>query len=155
MPKKKISKKVPRFAKGDNIMAIRIEHYGSDEDFTLLGHTFHGIKDLKDYIEISVYETSSPFPLSELDKKTPKKAGNIHVGDLWHPYPTFDDDYAESRYFRNFIVRNCPITEDNMKVLYDLPRLDNYKRITNKIQEDMLPIVYYDNERDVIIATKV
>lgn len=135
-------------------MAIRIEHYGRDDDFTLLGHTFHGIEDLKDYIELNVYETYSPLHISETDKRIPKKTGDIHVGELWHPYPTFDDDYAENRYFRNFIVRNRPITEDDMKDLYNLPQLDNYKRITENIPDDMLPIVYYDDERDVIIATK-
>lgn len=134
-------------------MAIRIEHYSKCDDFTLLGHTFHGIKDLEDYIELSVDEMYSPFPISETDKKTPKYTCNIHVGELWHPYPTFDDDYAESSYFRNVIVRTRPITEDDIKRLYDMPQRDNYNRITDNILDDMLPIVYYDDERDVIIAT--
>lgn len=64
-------------------MAIRIEHYGRDEDLTLLGHTFHVIKDLEDYIEPSVYETSSSFPISGSDKKSSKKKiVDVHVGEL-------------------------------------------------------------------------
>lgn len=78
----------------------------------------------------------------------------MHVGALWHPYPRFDEyDDADDRHFRNFIVRNRPITEDDIKRLYDLPQLDNYKRITDNIPEDMLPIVY-DDEHDIIIATE-
>lgn len=50
-------------------MAIRIEHYGSDDDFTLLGHTFHGIKDFEDYIELSVYEASLSIPNLRLRQK--------------------------------------------------------------------------------------
>lgn len=132
-------------------MALLTETYNRDEDFTLLGHTFHGIKDLEDYVEMSVDEIP-PFFISDLDKVTPKKTGDVHVGELWHPYPTFDDDDAENRYFRNFIVRNRPITEADMKRLHDLPCRDNYKRISEAVPEDMFPIVYYDDEHNVIVA---
>lgn len=135
-------------------MAIQIKHFGKNDDFTLLGNTFHGIGDLEAYIELSTYDTSSSFPISDVDKKNPKKTGNVHVGELWAPYPRFDDDDAENRYFRNFLVRKHPITEDDMRRLFNLPRQDNNKRITDNIPDDMLPIVYYDDEHEVIIAVK-
>ncbi len=50
-------------------MAIRIEHYSKCDDFSLLGHTFHGIKDLEDYIELSVDEMSQTNKLATIFDK--------------------------------------------------------------------------------------
>lgn len=94
-------------------------------------------------------------PWDKLYTKEPKKSGNIHVGELWKPYPTFDSyDSSDNRHFYNFIVRDHPITEEEMQSLRLSSSGTNYTRISPYVSNDLLPIVYYNEGHDkIVVAT--
>lgn len=82
---------------------------------------------------------------------------DYHVGEISQPYPCFDsEDWAnEDRYYQNFIIRQKPITEEEMKSFYELAMRGNYSRLHENTPEDMLPILYYKGDGDfMLVGTK-
>ena len=110
------------------------------DDFTLLGHTFHGLEDMESYMR-------------------PKEGENqeVFVSCITESYPCFDssDFLYENRFFRNYIVRKHPIGEEEEERLEKLPSWDNYNKVTEQIPSDMLPVVYYKGDGDfMLVATE-
>ena len=109
------------------------------DDFTLLGHTFHGLEDMESYMRPQEGEKQDVF-----------------VNRVIESYPCFDSsDYLyENRFFRNYIVRKHPIGEEEEERLEKLPSWDNYNKVTEQIPDDMLPVVYYKGDGDfMLVAT--
>ena len=90
------------------------------------------------------------------DVRIPKASCEIHVGELWVPYPCFDsDDYAnENRTYQNFVFRERPITQDDMKRLSELPSNSNECRISEDIPAEMLPLAYYVGDGSTMMVAK-
>lgn len=87
---------------------------------------------------------------------TPKRRGNIHVGKVWQSYPCFDSsDYAtETRSYQNYLVRNKPITNDDMQKVKNLPTVGCLEKINEKMPIDALPLVYYSGDGGfMLVAT--
>lgn len=119
----------------DYIGNLDIQVYSVAEDFQMFGRTLHGLNGILEQQE---------------------KSEGLYVGQLLEHYPCFDsEDYAtENRYYQNYIIRENPITENEMQRFKELPSCYNYKKINERVALDMLPMVYYDGDgRFMLVAT--
>ena len=133
---------------------IEIKRVHINDDFIVLNHLFHGIDDLMKHVTMSLYKDWSRGPARSYTTPIPC---SIRVGELWYPYPTFDsyDSMYENRSYKNFIIRDRKITQEDMKRLSDLPIDIDMKRITKNVPEDMLPMVYYSGDGDYMLVATV
>jgi len=129
----------------NNIQKLSIK-----EDVEILGHVFHGLQDIKDHVEMSLYDSSHGVAKA----REPKSKCEVHVGEVWASYPCFDseDFMYEDRTYQNYIFRSRPITQDDMQQLSALPSKCNYCRVSENIPPEMLPMVYYVGDGDTMLA---
>ena len=130
-----------------------IRKYNIEDDIEILGHVFHGLSDIKKHIEMSLYRNYSR---GKADQRVPKEACEVHVGEMWTPYPCFDsDDFAtENRSFQNYVFRSRPITQEDMRLLSELPSAPNECRISDKVPSDMLPIAFYSGDGETMLVAE-
>lgn len=128
-----------------------IEKVSIKDDIEILGHVFHGLKDIQEHVEMSLYKCYSR---GQANVREPKACCNVHVGEMWMPYPCFDaEDFAnEDRTYQNYILRERPITQDDMKTLSELPSKGNECRISECMPAEMLPLVYYVGDGDTMLV---
>lgn len=126
----------------DTTREVTIQKVSIKDDIEILGHVFHGLKDIKEHVEMSLYRDYSR---GQANTREPKTTCEVHVGEMWMPYPCFDaEDFAnEDRTFQNFIFRKRAITQNDMKALSELPSHSNECRISDSMPAEMLPMVYY------------
>ena len=120
------------------------------DDVEILGQVFHGLQNISAHVEMSQAVGSSCKP----SVREPKKTGRVHVGELWMSYPCFDSsDYLyENRTYQNYILRERPITFEDMERLRKLPSGMNAQRLSPSVTEAMLPMVYYVGDGDTMIV---
>lgn len=135
---------LPPFDTQEEKVAL-IQRVPIDGDVEILGHVFHGLEDIKEYVEMSLYKSYDRGKAGEWE---PKKKCEVHVGEMWMPYPCFDfeDSVNENRSYSNFIFRRRPLTQDDMRRLSELPSARTECRITDDVPQDMLPLLYYFGE---------
>ena len=126
-------------------------NYSIKDDIEILGHVFHGLQDIKDHVELSLYRSYKHGMASIVE---PIKKCEVHVGEMWSPYPCFDsEDYLyENRTYQNYIFRRRPITQDDMKKLSELPSSCNECRVSENVPEDMRPMVYYVGDGAIMLV---
>ena len=120
-------------------MKIIITRQPSNQDIEILGHIYHGIQDVRNQCQ----RDSGPLVILENSER----------------FPCFDyEDYAtEKRFFRNFLF--CKTNEEAARK-GDLfrkceKRAGNYCLIGEDMSEEMLPMIYYEDEKnEVTIARK-
>ena len=137
----------------DTTREVVIQKVSIKDDVEILGHIFHGLKDIQEHVEMSLYRSSSR---GQADAREPQACCDIHVGEMWVPYPCFDaEDFAnENRTYQNYILRKRPITQDDMKALSELPSKGNGCRISECMPAEVLPLVYYAGDGDnMLVAT--
>ena len=107
------------------------------DDVEILGQVFHGLKDIMAHVEMSQSVGSSCKP----SVREPEVTSRVHVGELWMSYPCFDssDFLYENRTYQNYILRERPITFEDMERLKNLPSGMNAQRLSPSVPEDMLP----------------
>lgn len=96
-------------------------------DITVLGHTFHGITDIKKAAKNG-------------------KCGNIYIGEDRQPYPCFDsfDDMNEDRFYYNFVFAlSKSELDEKMRLLRTAGNTSNYKKLTKQTSIHLLPMIYY------------
>ena len=120
------------------------------DDVEILGQVFHGLQDISAHVEMSQSVGSSCKP----SVREPVKKGRVHVGELWMSYPCFDssDFLYENRTYQNYILRERPITFEDMERLRNLPSGINAQRLSPSVPEDMLPMVYYVGDGDTMMV---
>lgn len=125
--------------------------YSINNDIEILGHVFHGLQDIKEHVEMSLYRRYSHGMASIAE---PLRKCEVHVGEMWSPYPCFDsEDYLnENRTYQNYIFRRRPITQDDMRKLSELPSSCNECRVSENVPEDMRPMVYYVGDGAIMLA---
>ena len=130
---------------------INIRRCSIKDDVEILGHVFHGIKDISKHVEMSLYIN---FSHGKADVCEPEMSCDVHVGEIWMPYPCFDsDDYMnESRSYQNFIFRRSPITQDEMRKFSKLPSKGNACKLDENVPAEMLPMVYYYGDGDTMLV---
>ena len=132
---------------------LDIQMYSTSEDVTILGQTFHGLDDIIAHREMALSSGSSSTPYS---MKT-HGSGGLHVGEVWESYPCFDSyDFAnENRTYQNYIVRDHPITSDDLLQTKRLKNIGNCQFISEHMPLDMLPMVYYVGDGGfMLVATR-
>lgn len=137
-----------------SIANMDIQVYSILDDVQILGQTFHGLEDIVAYEDIALHGYYKY--TDEARCEQPQKRGDVHVGRLWVRYPCFDaEDYAnEDRTFQTYIIRNQPITNDDMQRIKALPSCDGYGCVHELLPMDMLPIVYYRGDGGfMLVAT--
>lgn len=133
---------------------LDIQVYSIKEDVEILGHTFHGLDDIMAYREMSLCERY--MSKSRASSVTPKKRGDIHVGEVWESYPCFDSsDYAtETRSYQNYLIRSKSITNDDMQKVKNLPTGGCLQKINEQMPLNVLPLVYYSGDGGfMLVAT--
>ena len=135
----------------DTTREVTIQKVFINDDIEILGHVFHGLKDIQEHVEMSLYKSYSR---GQANVREAKACYNVHVGEMWMPYPCFDaEDYAnEDRTYQNYILRERPITQDDMKSLSELPSKGNECRISECMPAEMLPLVYYVGDGTTMIV---
>ena len=135
----------------DTTREVTIQKVSINDDVEILGYVFHGLKDIQEHVEMSLYRSYSR---GQADVREAKAYCNIHVGEMWMPYPCFDaEDYAnEDRTYQNYILRKRPITQDDMKTLSELPLEGNECRISECMPAEMLPLVFYVGDGDTMLV---
>lgn len=120
------------------------------DDVEVLGHVFHGLQDIKHHVEMSLYRN---YTRGEADKCEPELKCDVHVGEMWMPYPCFDseDFFNENRTYQNYIFRRNPITQDDMRKLSELPSGCNECRISENMPVEMLPMIFYVGDGETMI----
>lgn len=130
-----------------------IQCHAIEKDFTVLGHTFHGLKDVIDHREIIGKGLSSRF-----ESFTPGKNEtypDIHIGEIYESYPIFDsEDLGDNRTYQNYIFRETAITADHLKQTSEMRHEINFCMVHEHIPEDRLPILYYGGDGQyMLLAT--
>lgn len=130
-----------------------IQLYAAIDDFTIGGHTFHGLDELEAKINLKASASIiGGCYFSEGDSKTAP-----FVGELYERYPCFDSsDYAtENHYYENYIVRDRAITREELQELSATKGGGNRKKLTEQTPVKMLPMVYYDGDSGFILVGTV
>lgn len=119
-----------------------IKEYSITDDIEILGHVFHGLDDIKEHVEISLYRD---FSLGEAINQKPNKTCGVHVGEMWMPHLCIDSGkfMNENTMYQNYIFRNRPITQGDMRKLSELPSGIDECRVLNNMPQDALPMLYY------------
>lgn len=137
----------------DTTREVVIRKVSISDDIEILGHVFHGLQDIEKHVEMSLYKSYSH---RQADARKPEAKCDVHVGEMWMPYPCFDsEDFAnENRSYQNFVFREHPINQDDMRVMSELPSKGNECRISENMPAEVLPIVFYVGDGDsMLVAT--
>ena len=80
--------------------------------------------------------------------------GSVYACELWMSYPCFDSsDYLyENRTYQNYILRERPITFEDMDWLAKLPSGMNAQRLSPSVPEELLPMMHYVGDGYTIIV---
>lgn len=119
-------------------MKIIITRQPCNKDIEILGHVYHGIQDVKNQCQ----SDSGPLVILENSQR----------------FPCFDyEDYAtETRFFRNFLF--CKSNEEAARKGDILRKCEvraaNYCLIGEEMSEEMLPMVYYEDEKKELVIAK-
>lgn len=138
---------------------IHIHVLPTDAEFMLLGHTFHGLRDLSDAVEVYAKVAAYCGGGRWINRTTPKNTiDGIHVLELYESYPCFDSsDFAyEDRTYQNYFISNREFTDERINRLAGMKRLTNYQLAHEDTSEDCLPAVYYrgDGQEMFVVTTQ-
>lgn len=130
-----------------------IQCYNIKDDITILGHTFHGLKDIIGHRGIIGKEFFSGFECFTPEKT--EKYPDIHIGEIYQNYPIFDSyDLSDDRTYQNYIFRNKAISEEDMRVAFQIPHESNFRMVHENIPQELLPILYYSGDgKYMLLAT--
>jgi hypothetical protein len=114
------------------IMKKNIITISCDEDITMMGHTFHGIRDIKRYAR------------EQTDASVP------YILERYKLFPCFDDfDYAsENRYFNNYLFCASKAEADEKKEAFESCPVSscNFCLVGEKMPDNLFPMLYYEDE---------
>ena len=131
-----------------------IQCYNIKDKVTILGHTFNGLKDIREHIEL--YGCEGFDGLHCWSPTEVELYEDVHIGHFFESYPAFDSyDLADDRTYQNYIFRPTPITEANMKDAFRTFHGFNFCMIHENIPEENLPILYYKGDGQyMLLASK-
>ena len=131
-----------------------IQCYNIKDKVTILGHTFNGLKDIREHVELFGSEGYDGLHCWSPTEVEPYK--DVHIGHFYENYPVFDSyDLADDRTYQNYIFRPTSITETNMKDAFCTFHGFNFCMVHENIPEENLPILYYSGDGQyMLLATK-
>lgn len=133
------------------IAGYDIQCYNINKQVTILGHTFNGLKDIKEHTEMTGCKSWRGFDC--WSKGIKEVYDDIHIGKIYDGYPTFDSfDACDNRCYDNYIFRPTPITQADMtKAYHFIPRGSNFCMISENIPERQLPVLYYSGSGNYML----
>lgn len=130
-------------------MGIEIKHFSVDDKINISGTIFNGLQDILDSVELSARVIPYSSGDRDIVKKTPKKPKeNLHVLELYMPYPVFDfeDSLNENRQYSNFFFSDIPFTDEDVVKLAKLHLSPNYCLVNENTDKNILPAVFYQGD---------
>jgi hypothetical protein len=125
----------------------------------ILGHVFHGLKEIESAVEIS----ASPFLGDEIntelvDETTPDTPiQGVHVAEVWQSYPCFDfeDRMNEHRTYQNYFFSTKPFTPERLSEIYQkCNEQSDFALVNEDMPADLAPAVYYVGDYGkMVVAT--
>lgn len=130
-----------------------IQCYHIRDKFTVLGHTFHELKDLECHCSVKGKLSYGNFHVWR-DKC--QSLENIHIGKLFQSHMILNsDDWGDYQAYQNYIFRLQSITDDDMTAAKSVATNPHFSMISEKIPEHLLPILYYSGDGNyMLLATK-
>ncbi|MBE6303613.1 MAG: hypothetical protein E7089_06725 [Bacteroidales bacterium] len=143
-----------KWAAKEKLADYDIQCYNIKDKVTILGHTFNGLKDIREHVELCGREGYDGLHCWSPTEVEPYE--DVHVGHFYDNYPVFDSyDLGDDRTYQNYIFRNSPIAEANMKETFCTFHGFNFCMVHENIPEDRLPILYYSGDgKYMLLATK-
>ncbi len=131
-----------------------IQCYNIADEITILGHTFNGLTDVKEHIELRCreeYDGLHCWSPAEVDNYD-----DVHIGHFYENYPVFDSyDLCDDRTYQNYIFRRKPITESDMREAFQTYHRADFCMVHENIPDENLPVLYYCGEGEyMLLATK-
>ncbi len=143
------------WAKTEKLADYDIQCYNINDKVAILGHTFDGLDDIKEHVELyghvvynNLYSCWSDADVDVCD--------DVHIGHFYDNYPIFDSsDLCDNRTYQNYIFRTKALSECDMKEAFQMFSRFNFCMVHENIPEDKLPILYYRGEGNyMLLATK-
>ncbi len=146
--------KLRKWAAEKKLADYDIQCYNIKDKVTILGHTFDGLKDIREHIEL--YGRKGYDELRCWSPAETVSYDDVHIGHFYDNYPVFDSsDLCDDRTYQNYIFRTVPITEENMKEAFSTFHGFNFCMVHESIPEENLPILYFSGEgKYMLLATK-
>lgn len=134
---------------GKQIADFDIQLVSIYEDLDFGFTTVRGLQELKTLVEKSIYRNGDRFSEKETSQ------GQIHAGEVWDSYPVFDSgDLGDDRTYQNYIIRDRPIADLEMRVLAGVPSRYDSCKLHETTPEDLLPMVYYRGDGGFLLLAK-
>ena len=114
-----------------------------DDEFSVLGHEFKGLDEVRRSVEI--YQRSERYCFKTNNYII---LNGIHIACNYEPYPTFDSfDSADDREYCNYFFLSCCFDKSDLKMIDSMKTYGN----NNKVSEHMkciaeMPVLYYEGD---------
>lgn len=135
-------------------MELTIKEIPIRDKVLIMGHSFHGLEEIKACVEISCYKHDlthdHPFNI----KAGHKKINGIHIAEMWAPYPCFDssDSLHENRTFRNYFFSREPFTETRLREIFgSCHQRMNFCLVNDAMPDSCAPALYYEGEGEKMV----
>ena len=139
------------WAANETLADYDIQCYNIEEKVTILGHTFDGLKDIKEHTEFTGRKGTHTF------SPTAKQGyADVHICEIYSSYPIFDSwDACDDRTYQNYIFSSSPLDENIMQEAAHTPHGINFCMVHEKLPQEKLPILYYKGEgKQMLLATR-
>lgn len=167
---KKIVHDAPSLATKENVLnSIReklaangigrynITCFSTNAPIRVEGHTFVGFDDIVKHVTCDTYWPSDSQSYTDKDirriKPLEEDIKGMEILEIYEKYPCFDiyDSINENRFYQNFFFSKKPFTAETVSKISKLPTYSNYCLCTEQIPEELLPMIYYCGEGEVLI----
>lgn len=111
--------------------------------------TVLGLEEMKSLVEKYIYCKGNDISNKEVQQ------GLVHVGEVWDSYPIFDsEDLGDNRSYQNYIIRNRPISDQEMKALASVENKSNFRKLHEATPPELLPMAYYKGDGGFMLLAK-
>ena len=143
-----------RWAEESPLADYDIQCYNIKDKVTMLGHTFKGLKGVKQYVEMVYCENKEDLTLGP--KVGSKRCEDLHIGCCFENYTSYQSMYyKETRLCHSYIFRTTPISQSDMYGLPCAPHELDFLKEHEGIDMAWLPMLYYPDEGDyMFLVTK-
>lgn len=117
-----------------------------NEDVEILGHVFHGLREISAAVELSVFHSDIINP-GMMRLRTPELViPGIHVAEVWQSYPCFDseDSMYENRTYQNYFFSDKPFSPSKLSdIISRCTCRYNYQLVNCGMPANFAPALYY------------
>lgn len=130
-----------------------IQCLSTDDSFTILGHRFDGLDDVRRSVE--KYHRCESY---DFDAKKYDKLNDIHILCDYEPYPIFDSsDLGDDRKYCNYFFLPRQFTEDDIARIDAMPTFGNNSKVSERLEHiSEMPLLYYrgDGSSMLLVSAK-